>query len=266
MVSSVTQFDRPKKTLSFAEKSIIELDGIVGDYFAKGPYLRSIVEEPTLLQKHVKYTQIISFPEYEVERKATHALIDLKHCFDQATWAACQSLNKNIRETDTCYFPWAKNQTDLDERLSHKSCNIPQSLWPVFHSLRPYGEADASRSSDQICRMLAKMANRKHSIGVAIACLPAGLSINGRLELKGPGPLSIFPDRRGPFLKDEFVAMTLSIDSIVHVREEVSFYVAFDKSTLLPGENVLTCLRFLSAKAHGAIHLLQGAVEEALGG
>ncbi len=100
-----------------------------------------------------------------LRRKATESLTAAKHAFDQATFAA-----RNLcgpAHGKSVYFPWAQNPTDLRRALENRG--IDERLWSVFEAHAPYKASDAHPAGNDVVRELATLANRKHTLGLAVA-------------------------------------------------------------------------------------------------
>lgn len=97
-------------------------------------------------------------------RKATEALTNTKHAFDQVTFAA-RNLTSGFRKK-SIYFPWSNHPTDLKRLLEERGIN--QRLWNVFEAHHPYPSGDTYAGGDNVIRTLAQMANDKHTVGLSI--------------------------------------------------------------------------------------------------
>lgn len=249
-------FQRPEKSLRVAKEAIIELQSIAAAHFALGPYERAVETDLEAGQKRIKYVRRIPFPEFEIERKLNEALLATRHGFDQVAWACARAFNPRIKDTDVVYFPWADSPKGVEERLAGKSSKIPKELWSAFLSLEPHRGSDGDGSANDICRSLAQIANRKHSVGVTVACLNGAVSIQAMPgDIMGAGRWEM-PKPQWQPVKNEIVVMTYPIGTRFQNQERVQFYIAFDRSSSLAGQNAIACLHLFLEKAKRAHELL----------
>lgn len=101
----------------------------------------------------------------DVRRKATEALIHARHSFDQAIFAAHEALEPGRNYSNN--YPWANGAKDLEGRMRAKG--VDSRLWDFFRSQKPYGAPENRAKNADVVRILATIANNKHSIGFNIA-------------------------------------------------------------------------------------------------
>ena len=66
-------------------------------------------------------------------------------------------------------------------------------------------------------------------------------------------------------MKDEFIAFTIGLGTQIQDQETVYLYIAFDRTTPLPGEPITQCLASFFEKAEQAIQILKAKTAELLG-
>jgi len=250
-------FDRPKETLSWGNKAIQEFQDIVVNYFAGDPYKEIKEIDPETRDEVVKQIPVTQFPHKEVERKVTEAMLHIKYTFDQVSHAACVSTDPFLAK-HTTNFPWTDSLSGLEKRLSKGK--FPKALWPAFHSLEPYAAGDTVSDDNKIARELAKIVNRKHTVGIAL-----NPTVNG-VEMRLHGTvrnLTILNPRWNP-VTDEIEIRRGAPQPDLNHHYSLRIDVVFDKSTSLKGVPVLPCLRIFAAKAEKAIQVLSSIDYDAL--
>ncbi|GHA99102.1 hypothetical protein GCM10009069_22600 [Algimonas arctica] len=255
MTDPSLHFEQTKKSIRFGRKAIDELEQIVGDWFGQRPYYRTVEEYPLIGQMVVKYVRNRRFPE-AVEDKVTHAIVTLRHAFDQMAWAAVRYHNPRLRANDSVYFPWTDTIDGFEKRLAGKSCKIPAKLTPVFLAAKPYGTGDGHATADDICRSLSKVANRKHSVGIVPAFIPGALAMPDFMTTR-PGRVGFLPKQGWQAMENECVVMTMPLGTIISNQEQICFYVAFNETPPMDGENVISCLRAFLAKAESSLEIIE---------
>jgi hypothetical protein len=91
--------------------------------------------------------------------------VNIRHSFDQVTYAACVRVAGPRRKDVT--FPWANSPRDLDIRMEGK--NIPHEIRDVFRGQQPYPTSDSHSGGNDLIRSLAKVANDKHTVGFSLS-------------------------------------------------------------------------------------------------
>ena len=161
-------FERPKKRLAWGREALDQFHAKSRKHLDNWPH--KIVIEPDddpALEVQKIVLKPLTIPE-EIEILANRAIEDVKHAFDQATFAACKALQRDLRPNDTINFPWTDTEAGFRSRVAKKSCRIPDHLHDVFLRLKPYGAGEDLTLDDQIARQMAHIANRKHSIGLVV--------------------------------------------------------------------------------------------------
>lgn len=162
-VTPLTVFEPSKKAINWAQEALVELDQIARDFFNRQTGQLFTELDAQTGEKVWKARLAEPFPE-AFGRKATEALNNTRHAFDQSVYAACslfkQTGNRSIN------FPWAANPTDLQRLMERRG--IPEELWDAIRKHEPYPRSDAYAGGDDIIRALATIANNKHTVGIAV--------------------------------------------------------------------------------------------------
>jgi hypothetical protein len=136
----------PLSLQEISQPFVTEVDSQTGENVQKVKFLKSI---PT-----------------EFRRKVTESLLNTRHAFDQALFAACNVVSG--RDSKERYYPWAQDPTDLEHLLRSKHRKIDERLWNTVRSHEPYRRANTHTGGNDLIRSLATLANQKHTIGLGI--------------------------------------------------------------------------------------------------
>lgn len=114
--------------------------------------------------ENVQKVRLVRDPPRQMARRATEALNNVRHAFDQATFAACSVVGKSSKAK--LYFPWAQDPGDLDTLLRRRK--LDPRLWDAFRSQEPYPTSRDHSGGDDVVRALARLANSKHTVGLSV--------------------------------------------------------------------------------------------------
>ena len=110
-MSALKSFAPARDSVSWAQDAIREFDEIAARFF-QGDVTETITETDRKTGESVKKLRLRKGLPNDLNRKATEALVNTRHAFDQATFAA-QFLAATKKPTKTIYFPWAQSPRDL---------------------------------------------------------------------------------------------------------------------------------------------------------
>ncbi|MEM8970919.1 MAG: hypothetical protein AAGD43_02490 [Pseudomonadota bacterium] len=247
-------FEQARETLSWAQEALDELDEICCRFFQPGNSKR-ITQFDIKKREYVDKEAFTSpFPRAQAARKATEAIQSVKNTFDQATHACVTAIDQTLSE-ETIYFPWTDTPTGLDKRLNGKSCKIPSMLWETFRNLQPYGKGRGYSGGDDVTRRLAKMANTKHTVGIAIRPRIADMSY--RVSAAAAACLQPVPTWNSQ--RNEVEVMRYPPGPTPQYEYSIYFDVVFDRTTPLKEKRVLESVRRFATKAEEAITSLEEA-------
>lgn len=261
-----SSFDIPRETLDWAHAAIDELEGTLREFFNDNPY--KIIAEDDLNGLQKVYKLVLTRPMPRVSaRRTTEALTRTKEVFDQIVFAACAEIGEPRR--DSIYFPWSTNPTDLERRLKGKKPEptYPVALWDTFKRLEPYGRGETYAGGDDEIREMAKLANDKHTVGIAPAPSVGVLSqptISGTIPaaaLRAGGGVS-FPASRWDPKKNEMVIASIAIGPNVEFKCSVNTDIAFTKAGPMCGKSIFAALRRFAEQAQLALKTFESRCAE----
>ncbi|MEZ0171224.1 hypothetical protein [Microvirga sp. TS319] len=244
-------FQRPETTINWAKEAIDEVCAGAVEYFSSGSF--QLVDETEADGVHVhKLVQVRPLPEV-IPQRATEALNNIGNAFDQTLFAACAAIGRPGQEA---HYPWADNPgKDLKRRLegnNPEQPTIPPEFWDIIQAHEPYPRGEDYPGGDDLIRDLAKIANRKHAMGVLVQCKPASISFPGVRGSPGIEWVSIGGDWDP--LKNELV---LARYKGTHVkfgdRYEFVFGLSFDVPPPAGNVNVPDALGMFLAKAQSVL-------------
>jgi hypothetical protein len=167
----VAEFEPAKKTIGWAKDAIHEFHTAAREFFGVPDLVRVSEEFDPKTGEQVQKGRIVREIPSALARRATEALTNSRHAFDQAIFAA-----RNIttgRSNKSIYYPWAQNVVDLEHLLRNRG--IDQRLWDTIKAHEPYPRSDSNAVGNNDFRTLAQMANDKHTVGLAVVGHLAGV-------------------------------------------------------------------------------------------
>ncbi len=247
-------FDPAKNSLKWGREALAEFNDICDSFFDISTYEEVPDIDPKTGDVLIKLKPRRTFEINCAARKATEAILNIKNAFDQAAHAVV--VTKAPRFTgSTSYFPWTDTPDGLERRLVGKSCKIPESLWATFRELEPYGTGDGHTGGDDFSRNLAKIANRKHTVGIVVAPEVHRTNITVS-DISGVGGIKSQHPKWNS-VTNEIEVMRISKDCKVNYNCAIYLDVFFDKTTPLERISVSMAVSVFVAKANNAIEALQ---------
>lgn len=245
------KFAVAKDSISWAEEAIAEFDGVARAFFQPDAAHRLTEFDPDTGENVLKVRLVKPLPK-ALRRKATEALLSLKHSFDQATFAA-RTLTSGMSDKSV-YYPWASGPADLIGRL--KRYGIDERLWDVFAAHEPYRRSDGYAGGDDLIRTLATMANQKHTVGLAVSG-EANAWEGGGIGSRGYIDRMMLLSPRWDAVKNEIELVRWVGDLHMRDGQTVYFKVLLKDARLPNGTVAKTALEAFSAKAHSVVESLQ---------
>lgn len=161
------EFAPAEESIDWAEGAVVELDALIKDFFERDVATIVVEDDPNTGGKVQKLKFTADIPK-DFRRKATEALNNTRHSFDQSVFAARNVLTG--RAAKSVYYPWSQSPTDLERLLQTRG--IDKRLWGTLREHQPYPTSAQYVGGDNLARTLATIANNKHTIG---------LTVNGRI-------------------------------------------------------------------------------------
>lgn len=254
-------FDAARKSIAWANEGIQEIDAVLGRFFAHVKTVEVTEVDPNTGHNCFKVKLNERIPA-DVERKAFEALQHARNSFDQSLFAACVAISK--RPKNDIHFPWRTGPVDLERTLTHKNCRIPVEFWDVLRKHEPYGRSQTYTGGDDAVRELARIANRKHTIGISVA----GYIHGGRLPDVHGSKLSFLtmPAPRWDAVKNEMTLVIYSGDVEIKNNYSFAFSVVFNETASLKNIPVGAGLKMFASKAKGALEDLEREAKKIVGG
>lgn len=247
-----TLFLPAKKMLRWGKKDILKFEGRTKAFVKREPYRRVTDLDAERGQHVLKLVRDKDIPDV-LEEIATRSLLNIKHCFDRALYAACRTLE--VQTKGSVNFPWADSPNGCKGMLDSKNSQVPPKLRPEIMRLEPYGTGEGHAGGDDISRQLAKIANRKHTVDLGM--LVTFSAVTQDVTIKNPQ----FFDT--PFIQpweamgDEIVMARYSKDTEYYYRYSAQVHICFDEPGSLKGVPVAEALAHFAAKAQTVIEALE---------
>jgi hypothetical protein len=159
----IAEFEPPKKSIRWAQSAVEELRASITAFF-DGRSTEIVTEVDSQTGEHVQKIRLVRALPDNFARKATEALVNARHAFDQALFAARNLVSG--RSSDSIYYPWTQTPTDLSHLL--RTRGIDQRLWDTIKGHEPYPRSQTYPGGNDLVRVLASMANDKHTVGLSI--------------------------------------------------------------------------------------------------
>lgn len=160
-------FQPAEKSIRWAHKATAEVEREADSFFdfsRDDPFAIIVVEDDTNTGEKVQKLKVLRQIPDDLERKATEALNNARHSFDQTLNAGCSFLlGKRVKGAN---FPWATDPADLGRRIKNPA--IDPRLHHVIWSQEPYGTGDTYAGGDDAIRTIATIANSKHTVGLSV--------------------------------------------------------------------------------------------------
>lgn len=164
MIESILQeFRAAEESISWAEEAFGELQSLMSAFF-KGDFAAIVEELDPNTGENVQKIKFSGQIPKSFRRKATEALTNARHSFDQAIYATRVIMPG--RAPKSVYYPWAQSPTDVDRLLASRP--IDPRLWDTIRGHQPYGTSDTHVGGDDLIRTLATIANNKHTVGLSV--------------------------------------------------------------------------------------------------
>lgn len=157
------EFHPAEESIDWAERATAELDGMIDDFF-KHDVAEVIVETDSDTGDNVQKLKFKADIPKNFRRKATEALNNARHSFDQSVFHARNILGK--RSAKGVNYPWSRDPTDLTVLLAARG--IDQRLWDTVRAHEPYPTSNTYAGGDDVIRTLATIANNKHTVGLRV--------------------------------------------------------------------------------------------------
>lgn len=197
-------------------------------YFAGNPYAYLFEDDPKTGHVFLKIG-VAPIPD-ELRKLASHAIWDLKHSLDHATYAAILAVTGAPPIKDT-YFPWCDHPNALETKLTRPDkdgiVKYPPVLHDLFRSFEPYPTGQGYAGGNDQFVALNKLANTsKH----AVVLRPGTRSFLDRFQgaAHTSGLVYITPDdwnhtkqqlTLGLFRKGSQMNMDLELSSFIEIGE-----------------------------------------------
>ncbi|MBB6013474.1 hypothetical protein HNR59_002863 [Aquamicrobium lusatiense] len=220
-------FYRPFETIQWAREAINEFESTLREFFDSKPYGEVTDLDAETGDSVLKFKLIRDLPT-GLARKATEALNNIRHSFDQGLYAGCVAVKR--RPKKDIHFPWSTTPSDLEGKLSRHNDVIPSEFWDIIRGEHPYPASERYPGGDDIIRELAKIANGKHTIGLKVVGMVSGVRYpDARSGPLGGGPFSLpFPQWNSE--KNELIIARYQGDWRFKNNYEIAFQVALDEA------------------------------------
>lgn len=259
-MSSSSHFDSAIEVLDWAGEAIQELKVIHDAFFNSGNF-RELREFDADASQNILKVKLVSKLPSSIPRKATEALLHIKHSFDRSLYAACLAIGKLPK--GNLYFPWAESPDDLEYRLGAKAkagkvpkLIIPKELWDVLRGFEPYGRSDAYTGGNNLIRELAKIANRKHTLRLNFSAEVGGIeypAFSG--PMTGPATFEMCKPHWDT-VKNEVIIAKFPSSLQTDYKYALHLGIAFNEAPPLKGKNLIAALNDFLTKAQTVLERL----------
>lgn len=241
-MTALDSFDKPAELLQWADEAVSDLKVEIKAFFS--PDAGSFVAEsdPQARELVLKFVFRKKIPS-TIRRRATEALNNIRHSFDQSLYAACRVL----RQPSEINFPWRTNPKDLARFLESK--HVPRELWDDIFRHEPYFTGEGYAGGDNYIRKLAQLANGKHTVGLGVRGEVVGF-VWPDVTYSGPFARVALTMPRWDPVKNEIVYARVPLGASLQDNERVKLHIVLDEPGLLQGKPLVASLELLLKKAH----------------
>jgi len=228
---SLPAFNRPKESIAWAREAINELDVSFRDFFhpkplgpiikGRKPYGQVVDIDPETGDEVHKFKIFDAVPS-ALSRRATEALGNLRNSFDQSVFAACSAIGR-IPKKGNLHFPWRTSPIDLNRTLENGP--VTAEFWEVIKREEPYPTGNGYTGGDDTIREIAKLANGKHTVGLAIT---PRVSSYTHPSIFSSGNRVVIPGIRWDPVKNEMIMAIVSPGTDVKHDYKVQLQVGLD--------------------------------------
>ena len=251
-----TPFARPQKLIDRANRALDACQQISDAYFTFDNFAEVIEENSATGQQTLKVVQNNPIPDI-FEEHVTNALNNLKNAFDQMLFAACEAIDRPLKDG---HYPWTDTLTALNDwKLRNKRTGketIPQEFWDLIRSQQPYKAGDGYEGGHTDMRAIASLANDKHTVGLQINAMVATVKV-ATTTFQGPGFMAVPMFPRWDTAKNEIEIMRWhGSQPKPHDKHSVTLNIVFDEAAL--GDDFIIVVPTLKVFATHAQNCLDG--------
>lgn len=238
-VSVENAFLPSEESIDWAEGATNELNASIDSFF-KRDVAEIVVEIDRDTGDNVQKLKFKAAIPKDFRRKATEALNNARHSFDQSMFAARNILGK--RSAKGINYPWAQDLTDLNRLLRARA--VDPRLWDTIRAHAPYHASGTHAGGDNLIRTLATIANNKHTVGLAVN----GLIEQTRFPDITGGTMSLMAPRWDP-RKNEADLLRWQGDIEIKGDYKFTFVMCLEDSRLSEPVDAIFALRGFTQKA-----------------
>lgn len=240
------EFESAAALLRWANGDVKRLYYSVKRYFAGEP-CEGVGEFDPKTGYHAYKIHFLKAPPETWRRLTFRVICDIRHCIDQAMFAAVHIVEGSAPDRDI-YFPWAKCPVDL----THRRKKVSEQLWPTLDRLEPYPRGDGYSGGDDTIFAIRNLAGpNKHRVAVSPAARPTAMQMSGT----GFGRV-IIPKDGWDASKNEFTVMLVEHLPDPDYEFQVAVDIAFGQVEGLGGKPVLPVLNHFGRYAYFVINEL----------
>jgi hypothetical protein len=259
-VGSLSAFDAPQQHIDWGKKAVDEAVAIGKASFGAEAFALVVEDGAEPGDKLTKIKLVGNIPS-ELRRKYTEALKNFRDSFDQSIFAACQAIDRPIKDA---HYPWADNpDPSLERRLEGSGKprkTIPMELRDTIRAHQPYPTSPAYPGGDDLIRQLSVVANSKHTTGFRTGGRVS--TISHRLVIRNLGGGSVFvPNPEWDAVKNEITVRRDILRPGTDIQPDrnyrFTFYVTFDADPPLGKTPAGDALDRFAAKAQEVLDTLK---------
>lgn len=254
-------FAKARQSIDWAGKAIDDLHGIFESFFQTARTSQFCESDFDGTGKLFKIRLESPFPPDDAERRATEALNNLRHAFDQAVFAACVAVHKTPRKD--VHFPWRTNPTDLQRVFESRKNEISPEFWDTLRGQEPYPRGEGYPGGDDVIREIARIANRKHTVGIALLGHVVEISF-GEVQAQGVEKLEILTPSWDPVKNEMILARFLGENIDFGDKHRLGFNPVFGDTKIARPIPVVDGLRLFLNKANGVVQSLEARAIEVI--
>lgn len=201
----------PQNSINWAEEAINESETLIDRFFGAKPVERRVEPHGDPGTYALKFVLVKPLP-FDIARKCTEAINNIKNSFDQSLFAACAAIGRPVKDA---HYPWVDEERLLSGRLINPKNGkilIPVELHGVIRAQQPYPSGEGNAGGDDIVRDLAKIANRKHTVGINMVGVAGDTQIANGLNTLAPDKFIAVTGTPWDTVKNELIIALTNTD------------------------------------------------------
>lgn len=242
-------FDSAHRKIARAGQHLEDLQLELKSFADEQPYERIVEPNPACSEQLIHKIRLTRHLEDTAVPEIVGDIVtNLRAALDHAVYGvALASGRSNIKNA---YFPFAGTETGLENALSGWCKDVPQEVWPLLRSFKPY-----NGGNDFLCALNAMRNHDNHAILTAIGT--AFVRPHTKIKATGYWEMTVPEHSVWDRTKQEVIFLTVGLDTKFEYEVQFEFFIAFQEIAILDGEPVLQVLGYLGSEVERILSAIE---------